>query len=61
MVDKMKKDLQNTKKSFAATECMIKKIEEEEDESDFSDSDSESGLAFFKCNATSSPPLERIP
>ena len=27
MVGKMKKDLQNTKKSFAAMECMIKYIE----------------------------------
>ena len=48
MVDKMKKDLQKTKKSFAAMECMIKNIEEEEDDSDISDSDSESGLAFFQ-------------
>ena len=48
MVDKMKKDLQKTKKSFAAMECMINNIEEEEDDSDISDSDSESGLAFFQ-------------
>ena len=32
MVGKMKKDLQNTKKSFADMECMIKNIEEEEDD-----------------------------
>ena len=32
MVGKIKKDLQKTKKSFAAMECMIKKIEEEEDD-----------------------------
>ena len=48
MVGKMKKDLQKTKKSFAAMECMIKNIEEEEYKSDISDSDSESGLSFFK-------------
>ena len=44
----MKKDIQKTKKSFADMECMIKNIEEEEDDSDISDSDSESGLAFFQ-------------
>ena len=54
MVGKMKEDLQKTNKSFTAMECMIKNIE------DISDSDSESGLEFFKWNATSSPPLERI-
>ena len=48
MVGKMKEDLQKTKKSFTAMECMIKNIEEEEDDSDISDSDSESGLAFFQ-------------
>ena len=48
MVGKMKKDPQNTKKSFAAMECMIKKIEEEEDDSDISDSDSKFGSAFFQ-------------
>ena len=60
MVGKTKKDLQNTKKSFSAIECMIKKIEEEEDNSDISYPDSESVSAFFKWNATLSPPLERI-
>ena len=56
MVDKMKKDLQNTKKSFAAIECMIKNIKEEEDNSDIFDSYSESGSAFFQmeCNIVSS-------
>ena len=34
MVENMKKDLQNTKKSFTAMECTIKNIEEEEDDSD---------------------------
>ena len=48
MVENMKKDLQKTKKSFAAMEFMIKNIEEEEDDSDISDSDSESGSEFFQ-------------
>ena len=60
MVGKTNKDIQNTKKSFAAMEFMIKNIEEEEDNSEISDSDSESGSAFFKWNTESSPPLERI-
>ena len=47
MVGKMKKDPQNTKKSFGALECMIKNIEEEEDDSEISDSDSESGSLFL--------------
>ena len=61
MSGKMKKDLQKTKKSFEAMECMIKNIEEEEDDSDILDSDSEYGSAFSKRNVTSSPPLESIP
>ena len=32
MVGNMKKDIQNTKKLFTAMECMIKNIEEEEDD-----------------------------
>ena len=60
MVGKINKDIQKTKISFAAIKCMIKNIEEEEDDSDISDSDSESGLAFFKWNVTSSPPMEKI-
>ena len=48
MVGKMNKDLQKTEKLFAALECMIKNIEEEEDKSEISDSDSESGSAFFR-------------
>ena len=52
----MKKDLQNTKKSFAAMECIIKKIEAEEDDPYISDSDSESGSAVFQieCDIVSS-------
>ena len=60
MVGNMKKNLKMTKNSFAAMNCMIKTIEEEEDNSDISDSDSASRMAFFKWNATSSPPLKRI-
>ena len=60
MVGNMKKDLQKTKKPFVAKEFIIQNTEEKEDNSDISDSDSESGSAFFKWNATSSPPLERI-
>ena len=48
MVGKMKKDLQNNKKSFASMECMIENIEEKEDNSDISDLDSESRSAFFQ-------------
>ena len=48
MVRKMKEDIQNTNKSFAAMEFLIKNIEEEEDDSYISDSDSESGSAFFQ-------------
>ena len=48
MVGKMNKDLQNTKKSFAALKCMIKNNEEEEDDSEILDSDSEFVSAFFK-------------
>ena len=48
MVGKMNKDIQKTKTSSAAMECMINNIEEEEDNSFISDSDSESGLAFFQ-------------
>ena len=40
MVVKMKKYLQKTNKSFASMDCMIKNIEEEEDDSEISDSDS---------------------
>ena len=47
MVENMNNYLQKTKKSFAAMECMIKNIEEEEDDSDISDSDSEYGLGIF--------------
>ena len=46
MFGKMKKDIQKTKKSFAAMEVTIKRIEEEEDDSDISDLDSESGSSF---------------
>ena len=60
MVDMINKDLQNNKKSFLDMWCMIKKIEVEQDDSNISDSDSESESEFFKCNAASSPPLERI-
>ena len=47
MVGKTKKDIQKTNKSFTAMEYMIKNTEEEEDNLDISDSDSESGSAFF--------------
>ena len=48
MVGKMKKDIQKTKKSFADMECLIKNIEEEEDNSYILDSDIESGSAYFQ-------------
>ena len=48
MVGRMNKDIQKTKKWFAAMECMIKNIEEEEYDSDISDSNSESGSGVFQ-------------
>ena len=48
MAVKMKKDLQNTNKLFAAMEFIIMKIEEKEEDSDISDLDSESGLEFIQ-------------
>ena len=56
----MNNDLQKTKKPFAAMECMIKNIQEEEDDSKISDSDSESESTFLKWNATLSSPLKWI-